>query len=202
MEVVLTGGEKVAYKKGNLIVSDEQMAVCFLVAKYAINEQVPKFSQKFSHDLSIECGMNAETFRRCVEKFKILFLGLDEDAEIVAKECIYKKLRLLYNKYYELPEKEVFKIAEKSFTDDNQKMGLAVAENRAANQDIRTAEYKQKDKVILNKVALLYTSLNNIYKDASKSKRQAISKTALELDVDIDRVTRIWNKDDRLNIIK
>lgn len=202
MEAVLSSGEKVAYKKGNLIVSDEQMAVCFLVAKYAINEQVPKFSQKFAHELSIECGMNTETFRRCVEKFKILFLGLEEDAEIVAKEQIYKKLKNLYNKYYDLPEKKVYEIAESSFTEDNQKMGLAVQADKAANNDIRTAEYKQKDKAILNKVSLLYTSLNNIYKDASKSKRQAISKTAKELDVDIDRVTRIWNKDERLNIIK
>lgn len=75
----LSAGEIAAYRQGKLIISYEQLAVCYLVAKYAINEQEPKFSQKFSNSFGIESGMNNETYRRCVEKYKLLFTGEDED---------------------------------------------------------------------------------------------------------------------------
>lgn len=118
------------------------------------------------------------------------------------KEAIYPKIKNSYLEFYELPEIEVYTIAEKSFTEDNQKIGLAIAADKAANVDLSNNEYKQKDKEIRSKAILLYNSLFKVYRDQAKAKRQTINKIALELNICIDRIERVWNKDEMLKIIK
>ncbi len=203
MNLTLNKHEIKSFERGNLIVSDEQNAVCYLLAKEAIKGKYPNFKLKTTIDnIAIECGMNTETLRRSVNKFTLLITGKDDDAEEVAKEAIFPKIRNAYNRFQELNINDVYDIANLSFTEENKKIGLLTDDKRATNSIQSSEQYKLKDKEIQLKVTSLYRSLYNVFKDESKSKRQAISKTVKELEVSETRVLNIWNKDSFLKQIK
>ena len=203
MNLTLNKHEIKSFERGNLIVSDEQNAVCYLLAKEAIKGKYPNFKLKTTIDnIAIECGMNTETLRRSVNKFTLLITGKDDDAEEVAKEAIFPKIRNAYNRFQELNINDVYDIANLSFTEENKKIGLLTDDKRATNSIQSSEQYKLKDKEIQLKVISLYRSLYNVFKDESKSKRQAISKTVKELEVSETRVLNIWNKDSFLKQIK
>ena len=144
----LSNIELACYKQGKLIISDEQLAVCYLVAKYNVNGQIPKFKFQFEHNLGIECGMNEETYRRTTKKFQLIFEGKDEDTDETDKEHIYPKLKNAFYEFGEMKEDAIFKIAETAFTEDNQKIGLAIHADKMANADQYNLEYKKKDLII------------------------------------------------------
>jgi len=200
--MTLSNQELSSWKQGKLIISSEQLAVCYLISLYSINGNFPSFKLKSSiEEVFIYCGMNRETFRRTVEKFKILILDQQDDDDIIAKEALYPKIINAYEKFIEMKESEILKIANKSFTEDNNKIGLAIEMNLKENKSKSTENYKKKDKEIKNKSVDLFNSLNAIFKNSEKAKRQTINKISKELDVSIERINNIWNKDSFLNTI-
>lgn len=196
----LTKRELSILKQGKQLVTEEQFAVCYLTAKCQIKNRTPEFGI-YNKNLAAECGMNPETFRRTVEKFKLVITGKDEDPAETDKEKIYPKIYAAYDKFIELLDETVYDFAEKSFTEENRNLGYEMALEKAEQQDKYAAEYKKRDAEIKNKVTLLFNSLNSVFKDATKAKRQAINKVANESNVSIERVLGIWNKDEMLKKI-
>lgn len=199
----LTKHELSSFEQGKLIVSDEQMAVCYLIASQGLNGNFPSFTLKTSiSEVFIYSGMNQETLRRTVAKFTILLLDQQDDEEITSKEVLYPKLIDAYNVFTELTTDQVYTIANKAFTEDNKKIGLATNEVYKEKQKKYAINSKVRDKVIKDKVTFLFKSLNKIFNDSTKSKRQAINKVASEMEVDVKRVQLLWNKDAYLKTIK
>lgn len=201
MNEKLTKREIGLIKQGKLIVSNEQLAVCYLVAKYSINNKIPNFIIKGTTNFSIYSGMNPETYRRCIEKFKLLFLNLDSDEEETRKEMLYPKLINSYNTFNEMKEEDVYNLAHISFTEDNEQIGKFMYEQHLENQSKYTEQAKKKSKLIIQKVTLLYKSLYSVYKDSSKSKKQAINKISKELDINVENIYNICAKDQFLKTI-
>jgi len=196
----LTKKELCILKQGKQIVTEEQFAVCYMTAKCQLKNRTPEFGI-YNKNLAAECGMNPETFRRTVEKFKLVITGKDEDPSETDKEAIYPKIRIAYNKFIELLDETVYDFAERSFTEENRNIGYEMALEKAEQQDKYAAEYKKRDAEIKNKVTLLFNSLNSVFKDATKAKRQAINKVANESNVSVERVLGVWNKDEMLKKI-
>jgi hypothetical protein len=198
-ESTLTKRELSILKQGKQLVTEEQYAVCYLTAKCQLKNRTPEFGI-YNKNLAAECGMNPETFRRLVEKFTMLFDGRSEDPYF-DKFYMYKKLYDQFNVFIELSDEDAYNIAERSFTEENRNIGYEMAMEKAEQQDKYAAEYKKRDTEIKNKVTLLFNSLNSVFKDATKAKRQAINKVANESNVSVDRVLGIWNKDEMLKKI-
>lgn len=171
----LRGGEKRAFTMGNLIVSTEQFAVCYLVAKEALNGQEPNFQYKIANQLFEEIGMNPETFRRCVSKFSLLLTGKAEDQEEIDKEHIYPKLKNAFIQFEEMSNDDVYALAETAFTPENLEIGLATSAGKDINNALYKTEKAQKIKLLKANVVRAYMDYMKIFKDAKKATSAAIT---------------------------
>lgn len=199
----LSKSELASWKQGKQIISDEQLAVCYLIAKCSLNGSFPNFLVKSSiSDIHIYSGMNMESLRRTTEKFKILLLGQQEDEEITYKEALYPKVVSAYDNFIEMNIDSIYEIANRSFTEENEKIGLAMDQSYKERNQKYAEDYKKKDVEIKTKVTSLFNTLNSVFNDPTKAKRQAINKISNELNVSLDRINHVWNKDPYLKVIK
>lgn len=207
--------------KGQLICTLEQYAVCYIVAMEQLNDKMPKFKYDFKYDLNIECGMNPETFRRCVNKFNLLLTGKNEDSEETAKEVLFPKLINAYNVFYELNKTDLYELAEKSFTDENQQIGLAVAYEKDAASKLYKDNFKKEEKEIvhtLHSAADFIITKHKAFKKTLSNIKEPIIKQAItdllkrphisnkynndNLYLLENRISKLWITDDKLKLIK
>jgi hypothetical protein len=183
-EPVLSSAEKVALAAGKLIVTEVQMALCFITAKEQLEEGKYYLGTGIDKtQLYIECGMNQETFRRCVEKFKILLNGQDEDEEVTDKEVIYKKLKTYFIKFMNMKTDDVLELAKQSLTPENREKGQQVYNNRQLGIDNNLEKTKQLKKNIKYKTLQLFNQLKKSF-DIKKAYDMTIAKIALEMNID------------------
>jgi hypothetical protein len=183
-EPVLSTGEKVALAAGKLIVTEVQMALCFITAKEQLEEGKYYLGTGIDKtQLYIECGMNQKTFRRCVEKFKILLNGQEEDEEVTDKEVIYKKLKTYFIKFMNMKTDDVLELAKQSLTPENREKGQQVYNNRQLGIDNSLEKTKQLKKNIKYKTLQLFNQLKKSF-DIKKAYDMTIAKIALEMNID------------------
>ncbi len=183
-EPVLSPAEKVALAAGKLIVTEVQMALCFITAKEQLEEGKYYLGTGIDKtQLYIECGMNQETFRRCVEKFKILLNGQEEEEEVTDKEVIYKKLKTYFIKFMNMKTDDVLELAKQSLTPENREKGQQVYNNRQLGIDNNLEKTKQLKKDIKYKTLQLFNQLKKSF-DIKKAYDMTIAKIALEMNID------------------
>lgn len=141
----LSAGEKRMLDRGFDITTEAQFAVCYLMALGKENQmRTPGMSDNYA----VECGMKQETFRRAVNKFKILIDGEEENEEKVDKEAIYPKIKEAYVKFVELGTPATIDLARTSFNPDMKELGITyqmAAEGKKSKYNAETKARRSKE---------------------------------------------------------
>lgn len=189
----MTTGEKTALASGKEIITESQMAACFICAESRVMSKDAQFGLGIGSDIGVECGMNPESFRRTCNKFELIFQDRHEDEEYTASEAIYPKILLLYEKFINMNRKDVLEIAIESFTEDNKKIGLELKEAHSGKLKKYVQLKKNMDEKIRFKLMDLYNGLKSAGVKGDKAREMAISKICKENEKERTDVLRIWN---------
>ncbi len=190
---LLSVGEKIAYAKGLEIVSESQMAVCYLAALSRTKGAEIKLGINKNADLCIEAGINPETYRRMVNRFEILLEDKTDDEDFKKGEVLYKKVINCYTKFIDMKRDDVIVIAQESLTPENKQKGQELYEASI----VKTKKYSETKKQVDEKLKFQLISLFNSFKkvgfDYDKAKSNSIAKVSKEFNVDKLEATRIFN---------
>lgn len=167
-----TSGELTAIAAGKEVISQEQAAVAFLVAKYALNEKVPPFNPMPANDFSVAAGFKPVTFNREVNKFKLLLEGNEEDEMLTAKEAIDKKHRNNFSLFFEMNLSELLELAQEAFTEENERKGLAFLYDSKAAIESSNEKIKLREKQIASFLSITFSDYKKMF-----SREKAISIT-------------------------
>jgi len=189
---VLTPGERAAYAQGKDIITNEQMAVCYVCAKNRLLDKDTTF-KGIGNDIALEAGMNQETFRRTCNKFELILSDRHDDPEYIKGEVIYAKILKAHEKYSEMSNQELMDLAYGSFTEENRMLGRELKDLADARTKKYSAAKKIEDGQLKFKLMDLYNAFKKAGYDGIDAKAKAIKKLATETGKDPIEFTKIWN---------
>jgi len=189
----LSSGEKTALASGKEVLTEEQLAVCYLCADARVMEREVAFGKGIGSDIGAECGLNPESFRRTCNKFELILQDRHEDEEYTSSEVIYPKILSAYAKFADMNRSDVMDLAHKAFTEDNKKVGLALKEAHSGKLKKYAQVKKQLDEKLKFKLMDIYNSLKRAGINGDKAKEMAISKICKEDEKERSEILRIWN---------
>jgi len=189
----MTKGEQAALASGKEIITNEQLAVCFLCAQARVEDRSVTFGPGIGSDVAAECGLNPESFRRTCNKFELILQDRHEDEEYTGQEAIYPKILSAHRAFAEMTSQQILEIAKEAFTDDNRRLGLALKEAHSGKLKKYAQMKKQLDEKLKFKLMNLYNSLKRAGFNGEKAKEMAIEKVCKEDSKERSEVLRIWN---------
>ena len=189
----LSSGEKTALASGKDILTESQLAVCYLCADARVMEREVSFGSGIGSDISVECGLNPESFRRTCNKFELILQDRHEDEEFTSSEAIYPKILAAYAKFAEMRRSELLDLAHQAFTEDNKKVGQALKDAHSGKLKKYAQVKKQLDEKLKFKLMDVYNGLKRAGINGEKAKEMAISKVCKEDEKERSEVLRIWN---------
>lgn len=189
----LTSGEKTALASGKEIISESQLAVCYLCAQAKTMDREVNFGSGIGSDLAVECGLNPESFRRTCNKFELILQDRHEDEEYTSSEAVYPKILNAYTKFAELRFQDVMSLAAEAFTPENKKIGQELKEAHSGKLKKYAQVKKQVDEKIKFSLMDVYNSLKRAGISGEKAKEMAIGKMCKEHSKDRPEILRIWN---------
>lgn len=195
----LSSSELAALARGLEVTTEQQLAVCYLAAHHSVLETKVSFGININHDdLSVEVGMNPETYRRTFNKFRLIINDQHEDEEFTNSEHVYPKIINAHGKFINMPYNEVMEIAKEAFTpeakEEGQRMKNEFLERNRKGSAKRAKAKKENENAIVFKVNDLYNTLKVVYKnDFKKAEKNAISKVATETGQEISEIKKMWD---------
>jgi len=195
-ETELSVGEKVALKAGKDVSTKEQFAVCYLVAKGHIKRLR---ESGISDNLALESGMKPETYRRAVNKFKLLIEGKQEDEDETAKEQLYVKIINCFEHFKNMSVADLVELGMRSFTEAAHVIGTAYynkAQERQAASSIRQKEKRSKlENDILSYVFSYSTAFQKTGQSIHDSRKKAKHLAAKHFEKKISEINKICDSE-------
>lgn len=189
----LTKGERTAYAQGLEILTLPQLAVCYIVAKFELNERVPPFMPMPANEFSVAGGFKPMTYKHAVNKFKLLLQGLGEDEEATRKESIRPKHKLAFAKFFEMKNSEVLEVAQEAFTEENERKGLVYLYDSKATVEASADKVKQRNKTINTFLSVTYTDYKKMF-DRDKAVSITLQKCMEKFGITLLDAKNRWSK--------
>ena len=208
-ESELSRGERAALSRGDQLISIEQLAALYLVAKtrfarredksdtYAgrmaqrMHKEVDEsdFREVGNGVLSDWLGLNPLTVSRTVNKFLHLLSGTESHSEV-----IYDKIEKAFDRFESMQEAEVYGLAESALDmDADDSISSAYLDKTRQYQERSRENQKRLQKEVGDKVYTLFKSFRNAFKmkDPESLAIRAISQISSEMDLDPKKVKEL-----------
>ena len=177
---------------GKDIVSREQMAPCYYVAYCNYIGVKPNFGVNVGAEISVEVGMNPETYRRTVKKFELIMKDLQDDEEYTNSEHLYEKILKAYDEFVDMKIDEVLALSKYAFTEEAKFIGEQKKENYLNSQKKYAKNKKVADHKIVFDLKDRFEGLKKMF-PVDRAKKMAIVKTASVHNKNISVIETIWN---------